>query len=461
MTDACSNCSAVSAVYVLDESTLGERPPGGASRWGLHHSVQVRGKDLAKLGIPLLLRRGAAATEIVETVRQSAAECVYWNRRYDPGGIASDTAINSVLRDDGTDVASFKANLLNEPFDVLTGQGTPYRVFTPYWRSARGHVSDAPPLPVPQPVGMPLPADSRGNELEEWCLLPTTPNWASGLERTWRPGEDAARHKLQCFLDGGLIGYGTARDIPGCNSTTLLSPHLRFGEISPRTIWHTVRHHMGKTERAHEDCEKFLSELGWREFSHHLMFHYPDMITGNYNQRFDRFDWREDPKALNLWQRGLTGYPIVDAGMRELWATGYMHNRVRMIVASFLTKHLRLHWRDGEEWFWDTLVDADTANNIANWQWVAGTGADAAPYFRIFNPMLQGEKFDKEGVYVRRWVPELAALPNKYIHKPWLASCEVLSSANVSLGTTYPQPIVDHSTARNAALDAFRSLKDG
>ena len=461
LTDACGKCSAVSAVYILDENSPGVRPPGGASRWWLHHSLQALREGLAKLGIPLFLKRGAAAAVIAETVQQTGAKCVYWNRRYDPGGIACDTAIKSALRDDGTDVVSFKANLLNEPFDVLTGQGTPYRVFTPYWRSARDHVSGAPPLPVPRAVGTPLQAGPPTTELSEWHLLPLTPNWASGLEQTWRPGEAVARDKLQRFIDGSLMDYGAVRDFPARNSTSLLSPHLCFGEISPRTIWHAVRHHMDTEERLRHDGEKFLSELGWREFSHHLMFHYPAMVTGNYNTRFDHFDWREDPTALSLWQRGMTGYPIVDAGLRELWTTGYMHNRVRMIVASFLTKHLRLHWRSGEEWFWDTLVDADAANNVANWQWVAGTGADAAPYFRIFNPMLQGEKFDKEGDYVRRWVPELAAMPNKFIHKPWQAPVETLLSAKVSLGTTYPHPIVDHGAARDAALDAFRSLKDG
>ena len=411
------------------------------------------------LGVQLILKRGHAASVLVETVESISAAKVYWNRRYDPGGIACDTEIKTTLRDVGVEAESFGANLLCEPFEVQTGQGSPYRVFTPYWKALRARVSDAPPLPVPDPVAAPPPPNGARKVLDDWALLPTHANWTGGLDQTWTPGEAAARKKLQLFLDMVLEGYITGRDIPALGATSLLSPHLCFGEISPRSIWHAVRHHLDGNDHRRSDGEKFLSELGWREFSNHLLFHYPAMIGDNYNDRFDSFDWREDQTALHLWQRGMTGYPIVDAGMRELWSTGYMHNRVRMITASFLTKHLRIHWTKGEAWFWDTLVDADIANNVANWQWVAGTGADAAPYFRIFNPILQGEKFDPAGEYVRKWVPELQAMPNKYLHKPWHAPDDVIAAAGVSLGATYPGPMVDHGTARQAALDAFRALK--
>ena len=392
--EACAGRGPVFALYILDESTPGVRPPGGASRWWLHHSLRELIQCLAGLGIPLILKRGKAASALCDTVRSIAAGKVHWNRRYDPGGIECDTAIKSALQDAEVEVESFAANLLCEPFAVQTGQGSPYRVFTPYWKAVRKLVSDTPPLPVPEPVAAALETAGAFDILDRWALLPNNPNWASGFDETWVPGRNSGTGKLQLFLDMALEGYGAGRDIPARGATSLLSPHLCFGEISPRSIWHAVRHHLGNNDHRPGDGEKFLSELGWREFSHHLMFHYPSMITENYNDRFDRFDWREDEAALHLWQRGMTGYPIVDAGMRELWTTGYMHNRVRMIAASFLTKHLRMHWSLGEAWFWDTLVDADIANNVANWQWVAGTGADAAPYFRIFNPTLQGEKFD-------------------------------------------------------------------
>lgn len=459
LSTACATGTPVTALYVLDEATPGVRSPGGASRWWLHHSLRRLTADLAELGIQLLLKRGRSATVLAETVDAIAAGQVYWNRRYDPGGIACDTAIKAALRDAGVQAESFAANFLCEPFEVQTGQGSPYRVFTPFWKALRTQVADVAPLPEPAAVAATQPTNDTLMALDDWELLPKRPNWAVGFGDAWTPGEAAAMQKLHRFLDASLEGYGAGRDVPALQATSLLSPHLCFGEISPRTIWHAVRHNVDGNDQRRSDGEKFLSELGWREFSNHLLFHYPSMIGENYNDRFDRLDWREDDDAQDLWQRGMTGYPIVDAGMRELWSTGYMHNRVRMITASFLTKHLRIHWSQGEAWFWDTLVDADIGNNVANWQWVAGTGADAAPYFRIFNPMLQGEKFDPKGDYVRKWVPELSAMPDKYLHKPWQAPTDVLASAGVNLGTTYPEPMVDHASAREAALDAFRALK--
>jgi deoxyribodipyrimidine photo-lyase len=313
-----------------------------------------------------------------------------------------------------------------------------------------------PPVPAPKKLP-PLVEGIASEPVEDWKLEPTRPDWAGGLRESWTPGENEARERLADFLDD-IRGYADNRDRPDKPATSRLSPHLRFGEIGAAGIFHAARFasDQGAPSR---DIEKFLSELGWREFSYHLLNHFPDLGTKNLQSRFDAFPWRDDDKALRAWQRGRTGYPIVDAGMRELWHTGWMHNRVRMVCASFLIKHLLIDWRRGEEWFWDTLVDADPANNTASWQWVAGSGADAAPYFRIFNPVLQGEKFDPDGAYVRHWVPELAKLSDKFVHKPWLASPLELAEAGVTLGKSYPQPIVDHDMARKRALAAFETIR--
>lgn len=458
---ACARGGPVIGLYILDEETQGVRPPGGAARWWLHHSLAALARDLERLRIPLLLRRGAARTVLEDVAGATGAGLVAWNRRYDPGGIACDSAIKAALRNAGTAAKSFNANLLTEPMHVQTGRGAPYRVFTPYWRAARAAIPDEPPLPAPAGPMPQWTGDATSDALDAWGLLPTRPDWAAGLRDSWTPGEAGACAALQGFLDGPLSGYGTHRDAPCVEGTSLLSPHLSFGEISPRTIWTSVHKRIAGQASLRRDGDKFLSELGWREFSYHLLFHFPDIVTENFNRKFDDFRWRDDERDLKLWQRGETGYPIVDAGMRQLWATGYMHNRVRMIVASFLTKHLRIHWREGEAWFWDTLVDADIASNVANWQWVAGTGADAAPYFRVFNPMLQGAKFDPKGAYVRRWVPELGGLPDRFVHAPWEAPTTVHEGAKLILGGSYPFPMVDHAEAREGALDAFQKLKKG
>jgi deoxyribodipyrimidine photo-lyase len=312
-------------------------------------------------------------------------------------------------------------------------------------------------LPKPKALkpGPSVPSDT----IADWKLEPHHPDWAGGLRETWQPGEAHAQDMLHLFLSDGIKGYSTLRDRPDHTATSRLSPHLRFGEITPRQLWHAARFAAAERSQLAPDIEKFLTELGWREFCRHLLFDHPTLATHNLQQSFDRFPWRTDDRQLHAWQRGQTGYPIVDAGMRELWHTGVMHNRVRMVVASFLVKHLLIDWRHGEQWFWDTLVDADPGSNPANWQWVAGCGADAAPYFRIFNPTLQGEKFDPEGVYVRRWVPELGQLPAKYIHSPWMATPLELNAAGIKLGQTYPEPIVDHKAARTRALAALAKTK--
>ena len=437
-------------LYVLDETA---RPLGGASRWWLERSLKALDEGLRERGLRLILRRGEPALQIGEIIARTGAEAVYWNRLYDRHSVARDSALKSDLKADGIDPVSCNGSLLVEPWEVKTGAGEPYKVFTPYWRAARARIEDVPARRLARDLPPPKTWPDSDN-LAEWGLYEGRPNWAAGFT-DWTPGEAGAGAALTRFLNGPVTDYADARDRPDIEGTSRLSPHLHLGEIGPRQVWRAVM--ASAAPRAQVD--KFLAELGWREFNHHLLFHWPDLPTDNFKPDFDRFEWRQDPVGLRAWQRGLTGYPIVDAGMRELWTTGYMHNRVRMIVGSFLIKDLLINWREGEAWFWDTLVDADIAQNAANWQWVAGSGADASPWFRIFNPVTQGEKFDPKGAYVRRWVPELKRLPDAVIHQPWTAPRERLAAAGVVLGKTYPAPIVDHGKARQRALDGYRAVK--
>lgn len=433
---------------------------GSASLWWLHHSLARLGEDLGARGCTLLIARGDAGTVLPAFAQEIGAQGVFWNRRYHAGAIDQDSNLKAELSESGRDVRSFNAHLLYEPWTLKTGSGGPYRVFTPFSRAARA--SGLLPKPSPCPAKLNgLEGNFGSLDLEELKLLPTDPDWSEGFYERWTPGTQGARKRLTRFLDESIDGYPDDRNIPGMDATTGLSPHLRFGEISPREVWHAA-----EVAQANRDAVfKFHQELLWREFSYHLLFHYPDLHEANHQPKFDAFPWVSVTEAkgkdrLQAWQKGQTGYPIVDAGMRELWHTGWMHNRVRMVVGSFLVKHLLIDWRHGEEWFWDTLVDADPASNAASWQWIAGSGADAAPYFRVFNPVLQGEKFDGDGSYTRRWVPELKAMPKKFLHKPWEAPEAVLRDASVYLGDTYPRPIVDHKQARDRALTAFKSLSD-
>ncbi len=436
-------------VYILD---VGGRPLGGASRWWLHKSLAALKSDLPQL----TLLRGDPLELLNRLSDQTNADAVCWNRCYEPHAIARDKAIKAALRERGLDVQSFNGSLLAEPWQVKTGQGGPFKVYSPFWRAAKARAIAA-PLAVPK-----LDVEAAagiGDDLDDWNFVPSSSNWAEGWEDIWRPGESGAQARLERFLDNGLAGYGTLRDRPDKANVSRLSPHLHWGEISPRQIWSRAQFLADREPTYRKDIDKFLSEIGWREFSYHLLYHFPSLPEENWRPAFDAYPWRDDSDDLEAWQKGQTGYPMVDAGMRELWQTGYMHNRVRMVTASFLVKHLRLHWSHGEAWFWDTLLDADQANNAASWQWVAGCGADAAPYFRIFNPMTQGEKFDPDGAYVRRWCPELSGLDNKVIHAPFKATEEVLRAAGVVLGSTYPRPIVDHAAARAAALAGYEAVK--
>jgi deoxyribodipyrimidine photo-lyase len=433
-------------VYVLDEETDGIRSAGAASRWWLHHSLHALDASLRALGSRLVLRRGPAERVIEDLAADCDASAIYWNRAYDQGARERDARLKRAFNRRGVVAEGLKGNLLFEPWEVLTTNASSFRMFSAFWRACRGLPSPTAPLPAPRTLPAP-PQWPSSDRVADWRLLPSAPDWSGGLAATWTPGEAAAALRLMAFLDDALARYRLERDLPAVDATSRLSPHLAFGEISARQVWRaaTTRGHSAATE-------KFLTELGWREFAYHLLFHHGNLAERNFRPEFDAFPWREGDGALEAWRRGRTGYPIVDAGLRELWATGWMHNRLRMIVASFLTKDLMIDWRAGERWFWDTLVDADAANNATGWQWVAGCGADAAPYFRIFNPVLQGEKFDPTGDYVRRWVPELASLPAEIIHQPWTADTPLPPEI-------YPARIVDHDIARERALVAFRSLK--
>lgn len=442
-------------VFILDQSR-NVRARGAASLWWLHNSLEALGDRLKALGAPLLLRRGSMREVVEQLVNDSGASHIFWNRRYDPAEATVDAAMKAALRERGLVAESFDGDLLHEPSKVKTGAGGPYKVYSPFWRAL--FASGEPRGPVDTPKSLkPFGGKLTSERLADWKLLPKQPDWAGGMREAWQPGEEGAHKRLMLFLGGALDGYGEGRDLPGIDGTSRLSPHLAHGEITPFQIFAALgRKGIDAPAR---DIEKFRMEIGWREFCYHLLFHNPDLASTNFNRDFDALHWRGDARIEHAWQRGETGYPIVDAGMRQLWTTGWMHNRVRMIVASFLIKHLMIDWRHGEKWFWDTLVDADAANNPASWQWVAGSGADAAPYFRIFNPILQGEKFDPDGNYVRRWVPELAKMPRRFIHRPWEAPAGDLREAGVKLGESYPVPLVDHDRARGRALQAYQSMR--
>ncbi|MCK1327099.1 deoxyribodipyrimidine photo-lyase [Bradyrhizobium sp. 171] len=447
----------VICLYVLDDSA--GRAPGAAARWWLAQSLRALGADIATRGGSLILRKGPAARVIAEVARESGARTVHWNGIAQAPHQAIERQLESALAKIGVDSQCFPGDLLVPPAVIRNKEGRGLRVFTPFWR--RVLALGDPPKPLPAPKDLRPAPTVASDTLETWKLEPGKPDWAGGLRETWTPGEASARARLRDFLKHTAQGYVGDRDRPDREGTSRLSPHLRFGELSPRQVWHAARFAAAENPAIGPGVDKFLSELGWREFCRHLLHDHPNLATENLQANFDGFPWKPDAKALSAWQRGRTGYPIVDAGLRELWHTGVMHNRVRMVVASFLVKHLLIDWRDGESWFWDTLVDADAGSNPANWQWVAGCGADAAPYFRVFNPVLQGERFDPDGAYVRRWVPELKDVPPELIHQPWQATPIELASAGVTLGKSYPHPIVDHAKGRERALTAYAKIRKG
>jgi len=440
-------------VYILDDAGDG-RPRGAASLWWLDKSLRALAAALKDRNATLILRRGDSDAELRRLIDQTEAEAVYMNRLFEPDAWSRDADIAHGLKADGIETKGYNATLMCRPGGVLNGSGGPYKVFTPFLKALLDQAEPPPHSTGPRDLsGAPKLA---GDAIDDWGLHPTRPDWSGGFD--WTPGEDGATQALSRFVAGGLSDYGKGRDHPAQPATSRLSPHLHWGEISPWRAIAAARKAARDGKATPTEAEKFVSEIGWREFSAHLLHHFPTLPDTAFRPEYDQMPWKQDDKGFTAWTRGQTGYPIVDAGMRQLWATGWMHNRVRMIVASFLIKHLLIDWRRGEAWFWDTLVDADLASNSQNWQWVAGSGADASPYFRIFNPITQGEKFDADGRYVRKWVPELDRLPDRWLHAPWTAPPEVLRDAGVRLGTDYPRPLVDHAEARQRALDALKTV---
>jgi len=436
----------VTALYI-NETDPGLRHPGGASRWWLHHSLQDLSHRLAEHGVQLIVSTGKACQSIHAAISETGADAVFWNRRYSAGEIGVDLVIENALKAKGVAVQSFAANVLVEPWAIKTKTGNPYSVYTPFWNALKA-------LDIASPLRAPAARTSVQSHAVDADYK--QPQWARKLQDHWQIGEAGAHSVLTSFLDDRLDDYAQGRDFPARASTSKLSPHLRFGEISPRQIWHAAQALAQREPGMTDAVNKFLSELAWRDFNYHQLYHRDDIATVPMQAKYADMPWRQAPDNLRAWQRGQTGMPLIDAGMRELWATGFMQNRIRMLTASLLSKNLLIDWRLGEQWFWDCLCDADIANNPGNWQWVAGSGLDAAPYFRIFNPVVQGERFDADGAYVRQWVPELSSLPDKWIQQPFAAPPEVLAKAGVTLGNTYPHPIVDLKLSREQALEAMR-----
>lgn len=442
--------------FVLDENTPSAM--GSASHWWLSRSLARLDGELRRCGSCLILRKGEFGHEIKQLAEETGAEALYFTRGCEPDILQLESRLKSEFEDTGIECRRYGGQLLVEPEDVANASGGPYRVFTPFYKACLGKEAIreivAAPHEIPAPGQWP-----NSDRLEDWKLEPSMPDWAREMHEFWAPGEEGAKARLKAFIENAFEGYADKRDRPDLDGTSRLSPHLAFGEISPHQIWHAIHHATERKGGLGSDAKSFFRELFWREFSTHLLFHCPSLPEKPFRAEFAQFPWISDREKLTAWQQGRTGYPIVDAGMRQLWALGWMHNRLRMIAASFLTKHLLIDWREGADWFRDTLVDADLANNSASWQWVAGSGADAAPYFRIFNPILQGRKFDPGGEYVRRWVPELASLPEEHIHAPWDAPDSLLEINGITLGKDYPYPIIEHKSGRERALKAYETMK--
>ncbi len=439
--------------FIWSPEDDGDWPPGGASRWWLHHSLIDLDNELRQRGSKLVIRQGSTCDCLEELASETKAHGIFWNRRYEPASLALESQVEKCFAKEGVENEAFNGGLLFEPGTILNKTDQPYKVFTSFWKECLKHsVEDtvATPRIIPAPAKWP-----RCDALKDLQLEPKI-DWAGGIRETWTAGSGAAKKRMRYFASNGLGNYSEGRNQIDLDGSSRLSPHLHFGEISPRQVWHAV----DKSNVADsKSASIFLAEIGWREFAHHLLYHFPDTTSEPLRDNFKEFPWARDARSLHNWQKGMTGYPIVDAAMRDLWYSGWMPNRARMIVASFLTKHLLISWQEGAKWFWDTLIDADLANNTLGWQWTAGCGADAAPYFRIFNPVTQAEKFDPAANYIRQWIPEIEAMPTPHIFKPWEASDSVLRDAGVQLGKTYPKPMVDHSDARQRALTAYDKIR--
>ena len=459
---ATQECKELIPLYIFNPAEEAPWSPGAASRWWLHHSLHTLDGELRKRGSRLVIRQGESLAVLQQFAREEGITHLFWNRLYEPAAIERDSQIKAALSGSGTRCMSFNGSLLFEPWEIQTGQKTPYKVFTAFWKAC---LKTGLPRLERQPAPSSLPPVPRGIEsgpLDSLQLLPSIP-WDGGFHEAWKPGSTSAMHQLDRFIEKAIGQYNSDRDLPGSSGTSRLSAHLHFGEISPLQVLESVRNMTGFEESMASTGENvYVKQLGWRDFAHHLLFHFPQTADNPMDTRFRNYpwSWKEDAgDLLSAWQQGRTGFPIVDAGMRELWHTGWMHNRVRMIVASLLTKNLGIHWLEGARWFWDTLVDADLANNSMGWQWTAGCGADAAPFFRIFNPVSQSERFDPQGAYIRKWVPELTKLPDKALHAPWMQKAELLSHAGISLGEDYPLPVVDLKETRERALDQWSRIK--
>ena len=436
-------------IFIFD-GLLADYAQGSASRWWLNHSLNSLNKQLNHR---LLIFNGDPKEIIPKLAKASDAKSIYWNRCYEPWQIKLDSKLEAIFKGENIDVITRNGSLLWEPWTTLKKDGSPYKVFTPYFKKRCLSLPE-PRKPIPKPSNLKFADTPKNTYLISNLIQTKENNWQNKISKYWSIGENAAAIKLETFLKRGISSYKEGRNYPSKKNISMLSPHLHFGEISPNKIWYSV-----KNNGHSEDSDHFLSELGWREFSYNLLYYFPDLPENNLQKKFDIFPWVNKPEHLKKWQKGMTGYPIIDAGMRELWETGFMHNRLRMITGSFLVKNLLIHWRYGKEWFWNCLVDADLASNSASWQWVAGCGADAAPYFRIFNPITQGNKFDPSGDYTRKFVPELRKLPNEYLFAPWEAPSEVLLNLGIKLGRDYPHPIVNLKNSRELALEAYSQIK--
>ncbi len=447
-------------LYVWNKKATGYHMPGAVSRWWIHHSLQIFSAHLKTAGNDLTIRHGKTLEVLSNLLKEFPNSHVFWNQSCDPMGQEIERNLLAFLETEKTEGHGFHGNTLINPATILTQSHTPYRVFTPFWNRLQNTLSLSPPLPAPRTLPPQPSVPPQSFPLASLQLLPNI-DWAEGIRKSWTPGEHGAEAALKKFLRTPVTVYAMDQDRPDFSHTSQLSPHLHFGEISPGRIWQAIQHAKQKNHnvQARKSYEVYLRQIAWREFSQYLLRHFPQTVHEPLNSTYQTFPYRNNARSLRTWQKGLTGFPIVDAGMRELWHTGWMHNRVRMITASFLTKDLLLPWQKGAKWFWDTLVDADLANNTMGWQWVAGCGADASPFFRIFNPITQGKKFDPDGRYVRKWVPELAGLPSTFIHQPWEGPPLLLAEANVTLGETYPQPMIDHAVARNRAILAYQKFK--
>lgn len=445
---------AVIPLFVWAPSEENEWAPGAASRWWLHGSLTRLEKKLKGLGLNLILRQGSSIQAIMDIVKETGADALFASQRYEPHAIKQEDFIKGELGKHNIQVKFFNGSLLFNPWDILNKQQKPYQVFTHFWKFCTEFCECQRSIPTPKNAP-PYKESIRSDLIEHLDLLPKIP-WDQGLYHRWQPTTLTCHHFLKNAVDSIAINYSQTRDLLAKEGTSSLAPYLHFGEISPRMIWNEINQQL----HSQGDSEAFLRQIGWREFAYYLLYHFPHMPSQPLRPSFNAFDWENNPSGLHAWQKGMTGYPVVDAAMRQLWHTGWMHNRARMIVGSFLVKDLMIDWRNGARWFWETLVDADLANNSMGWQWISGCGVDAAPYFRVFNPITQGEKFDPNGEYIRRWVPELSALPNKWIHRPWEAPEMLLRISGLQLGVNYPAPIVDHATSRKRALEAFYALKD-